>query len=43
MQYRERPRPVLPDLVDPSLTGETGEEGYGDVQGLGMPDLQGSG
>lgn len=27
----------------PSLTGETGEEGYGDAQGLGVPTLQGSG
>lgn len=41
--FCELPRPVLPDLADPSLTGETREEGYGDVQGLGMPTLQGSG
>ena len=43
VKYRARPRPVLPDLADPSLTGETEKEGYGDVQGLGMPALQGSG
>lgn len=42
VKYRARPRPVLPDLADPSLTGETGKESYGDVQGLGMPALQGS-
>lgn len=43
VKYRARPRPVLPDLADPSLSEETGEKGYGDVQGLGMPALQGSG
>lgn len=40
VKYRARPRP---DLADHILTGNTGEEGYGDVQGLRMPTQQGSG
>lgn len=40
-----RPRPVLPDMTDASLTGETEEGDCGDVQGLQMAGgaLQGSG
>lgn len=35
VRYRPRPRPVLLELADPSLTEETGEEG--DFWSLGCP------